>query len=138
MTLEERLIGCYVLNADDAVRTNGNNLVDKLHWVAVWKKLTDALVVHNRLFIRVVDRCLNLMFADLLTHQAGKLIVYSVSRTCCNDATLDWFTNESHITDDIKELMACALVVPHQRLVLDVTDMGCIDVRNMKKVGELV
>ena len=78
------------------------------------------------------------MLANLLTHQAGKLIVDGMTRTGSDDATLDRLTDKSHIADNVEKLMTCAFVLPLQRSVLDIAQLVGIHARNLKMVGELV
>ena len=52
------------------------------------------------------------MLTDFLSHQAGKLVVDGMSWTSGDDSSFDGLTDESHITDDIKQLMASTFVVP--------------------------
>ena len=78
------------------------------------------------------------MFAYLFAHEAGKLVVDRVAGTCGDDAAFDRFADESHVTDDVKQLMARALVVPLQRAVLDIAYLRGIDMRYVKEVSELV
>ena len=118
VTGKEWLVAGYVLNAHDAVRTNSNDLIDQLHRVAVRQELTDADIIHDWLLVRIVDRSLNLVLANLLAHEAGELVVYGMARTGSDDATLDRLTDERHVADDIEQLMACTLVLPLQWAVL--------------------
>ena len=102
MTGEERLVAGYILYAHDAVRTHSNDLIDQLHRVAVRQELTDADIIHDWLLVRIVDRSLNLVLANLLAHEAGELVVYGMAWTRSDDAALDRLADECHIADDIE------------------------------------
>lgn len=86
--MEEWLVAGYVLNAHDAGRTHGDDLINQLHWVAMRQELADADVIHDWLLVWIVDRSLDFVLADLLAHETGELVVHGVARTGCNDATL--------------------------------------------------
>ena len=101
MALEERLVGRDVLHADDAGGADGNHLVDQLHGVAVGQQFADAVHVHHRRLVGVVEGCLNLVLAYLLAHFAGKLVVDGVARTGGNDTALDGLANQRHITNNV-------------------------------------
>lgn len=138
VTGEERLVAGYILYAHDAVRTHSNDLVDQLHRVAVRQELTDADIIHDWLLVRIVDRSLNLVLANLLAHEAGELVVYGMAWTRSDDAALDRLADECHIADDIEQFMTCTFVLPLQWTVLDVTQLVGIHVRHLEMVGELV
>ena len=138
VTGEEWLIAGYVLNAHDAGRTHGDDLIYQLHWIAMRQELADADVIHDWLLVWIVDRSLDFVLANLLAHETGELVVHGVARTGCNDATLDRLTDECHIADDVEQFMACTLVLPLQRTVLDVTQLAGIHVRHLEMVGELI
>ena len=138
MSLEERLVGCYVLHAHNACCSESNDLVDKLHGVAVGQELTNAHVVHHGCVVRVIDGRLDLMLANFAAHLACKLVVYGVSRTCCYDASLDRLAYERHVAYDVEELVTCTFVLPHQRLVLNVSELCGVHVRHLEEVGKLV
>ena len=138
VALEERLIGGDILHAYDGRCPHGNDFVHKLHGIAVGQKLADADIVHQRLLIGVVDRSLYFVLTDLLAHQTGKLIVDRVAGACGDDTTFDRLADERHVTDDVEQLMARALVVPLQGSVLDVAYLCGIDMWHMEKVGKLV
>ena len=78
------------------------------------------------------------MLLDFLAHQACKLVVDGVARTCGNDASLDGSSDEGHITDDIEQLVTRAFVLPLQRLWLNVADLGGIHVGHLQQVGQIV
>ena len=121
MTLEEGLVGCDVLDADDGVGAQRNDLVYQLHRIAVGQQFTDAVHVHHGLLIGVVDGGLHFVLADILTHQTGKLVVDGVTRTGGDNPSLDGFADESHVANDVKQFVACTLILPYQGLVLDIT-----------------
>ena len=138
VTLEERFVAGDILDTHDAGRPHSYHLVYQLHRVAVRQELTDADVVHDRLLVRIVDRSLNLMLANLLAHQASELVVHCVTWASGDDTTLDRLADESHVAYDVEELMASTLVLPLQRTVLDVTQLAGIHVRYLEMVGELI
>ena len=78
------------------------------------------------------------MLADFLAHEPCKLVVDGMAGTCGNDASLDRFTDKCHVTDDVEQLMPGTLVLPHERLVLDVANLLGIHVWHLKYVGQLV
>ena len=102
------------------------------------QELTDADIIHDWLLVRIVDRSLNLVLANLLAHEAGELVVYGMAWTRSDDAALDRLADECHIADDIEQLMTCTFVLPLQWTVLDVTQLVGIHVRHLEMVGELV
>jgi hypothetical protein len=65
VTCEERLVAGDVLQSYDAVRTYGDDLIDELHRIAVWEQFADAVDVHYRRLVRIVEGCLNLVLAYL-------------------------------------------------------------------------
>ena len=138
VTGEEWLVAGYVLNAHDAGRTHSDDLIYQLHWVAMRQELTDADIIHDWLLVWIVDRSLDFVLANLLAHETGEFVVHGVTRTGCNDATLDRLADERHIADDVEQLMASTLVLPLQRTVLDVTQLAGIHVRHLEMVGELI
>ena len=135
---KERLVAGDVLQSYDAVRTYGDNFIDELHRIAVWKQFADAVYVHYRRLVGVVEGCLHLVLAYLLTHKTCKLVVYGMSGTCSNDAPLDRFADESHIADDVKQFMTCTLVVPDKGLVLYVSQFRGVHARYSEEVGKFV
>ena len=136
VTLEERLVGCNVLHTHDGVSAQRNHLIDELHGIAVGQEFANLVHIHYRLLVGIVDGCLDLVLTNLLTHQTGELIVDGMTRTSGYDAALDGFADESHIADDVEQLVACALIVPLQRLVLDVTQIGSIAMLYVEHVGQ--
>lgn len=138
MPLEERLVGCDILHTDNACCTHCHNLVHQLHGITMRQQAANADVVHQRGVVGVIDGCLNFMLADLLAHEAGKLVVDGVPWPCGDDASLDGLSDQGHVADDVKELVPGALVVPHQRFVLDVANLGGIHVWNFQKIGQFV
>ena len=138
VTGEERLVAGYILYAHDAARPHSDDLIDQLHRVAVRQELTDADIIHDWLLVRIVDRSLNLVLANLLAHEAGELVVYGMAWTRSDDAALDRLADECHIADDIEQFMTCTFVLPLQWTVLDVTQLVGIHVRHLEMVGELV
>ena len=101
MSDKERFIACYILNTDDTCRTNGNDLVHQLHGVSVRKQLANAVVIHDWCLIGVIDRSLDLMLPNLFPHEAGKLVVDSMSWASSNDTSFNRFTYQSHVADDV-------------------------------------
>ena len=121
VSLEERLVGCHVLDADNGIGTQSDDFVYQLHGIAMREQLADTVDIHDWLFVGIVDRSLNLMFTYLFAHLTSELVIDGVTRTRSDDASLDGFANQRHVTDDVKQLMACTLILPYQRLVLDIT-----------------
>ena len=78
------------------------------------------------------------MFADNLAHCACKLVVDGVAGACCNDASLQRLSYEGKVAYDIKQLVSCRLVVPNERLVVQITELLRIHVRNSEYIGKLV
>ena len=128
VSLEERLVGGDILDADNRIGTQRDNLINQLHGVAVGQQFANLVDVHYWLLIGVVNGCLDFVLADLATHLAGELVIDGVSRTGGDDATLDGLADKCHIADDVEQLMACALVLPYQWLVLNVTQLGSVAV----------
>ena len=102
------------------------------------QQFTDAVHVHYRLIVGVVDGCLNLVLANLFAQQTGKLVIDGVTRTGSYDAALNGTADEGHVTDDVEQLVACTFVLPHQRLVLDVAQVGGVAVLHVQHVGQHV
>ena len=130
MSHEERFVACNVFHTYDTVRSYGNDFVNKLHGVAMRQQLANANVVQQRLFVGVVNRSLYLVFTNLLAHESGKLVVYGMSWTSGNDASLDGLAYKCHVTDDVQKFVTGTLILPHQRFVLNVTNLGSIHVGN--------
>ena len=104
----------------------------------VGQELADAHVVHQWLVVGVEDGGLHLMLANLLAHETGELVVDGMARTGGYDAALDGLADEGHVAHDVEQLMACALVLPHQRAVLYVAGLRGVHVGNVEQVGQLV
>ena len=121
MTLEERFVGSYVLYADNVVGSQLDDLVHELHGIAVGQEFLYLLDVHDGLLVGIVPRGLDVVLADFLAHHTRKHIVDGVSGAGGNDASLDGTANQCHVSDDVQQFVACGLVVPNKRLVLDVT-----------------
>ena len=78
------------------------------------------------------------MLANLFAQQTGKLIVDGVAWTGSYDATLNGTADKRHVTDDVEQFVPCTFVLPHQRLVLDVAQVGGIAVLHVQHVGQHV
>ena len=130
MSHEERFVARNVFHTYDTVRSHGNDFIDKLHGVAMRQQLANANVVQQWLFVGIVNRSLYLVFTNLLAHESGKLVVNGMSWTGGNDASLDRLPYKCHVTDDVQKFVTSTLVLPHQRLVLNVANLGGIHVGN--------
>ena len=75
---------------------------------------------------------------DFFAYLACKLIIDCVSRACCDDASLDGFAYKGKVANDIQQLMTCRFVVPYQRNVIDITQLGGIHVGNTHYVSQFV
>lgn len=102
------------------------------------KELSDAVVVHHRFVVGVVDGGLNLMLSNLLAYEPCELVIHGMARSGGDDAAFDGLSDERHVADDVEKLVTGALVVPHQRLVLDVANLCGVDMWNVEEVGKLV
>ena len=138
MSLEERLITGDVLHTDNAGRTDRDHLVNQLHGIAMGEKLTDSVHIHDGSLVGIVEGCLHLMLTNFLAQQPCELVIDGMTGTGSDDPTFDRTTNQGHVADDVKQLMTSTFVLPHQRLVLDITDLGSIHVRNFQHVGQMV
>ena len=78
------------------------------------------------------------MFADFLAHQSRKLVIDGMSWSGSDNATLDRFANECHITDDIEQFMACTFVFPLQWFVLDIAEFCSIHAGHLEVVSKLI
>ena len=78
------------------------------------------------------------MLTNLLADFARELIINSVTGTGGNDTALDWLANQSHVANDVKQLVTGSLVLPLQGLVLDVTQVGGIAMLNVEHVSQHV
>ena len=78
------------------------------------------------------------MFTNLLAHESGKLVVNSMSWASGNDASLDRFPYECHVSDDVQKFVTSTFVLPHQRFVLNVANLGGIHVGNFQYVCKLI
>ncbi len=136
--MEERLVARDVLHADNACRSQSYHFVYQLHGVAVGQEFADAVDVHYRCFVGIVDRCLHVVLAYLFAHLSCKLVVDGVAGSCGDDASLDGLAYEGEVADDVKQFVARALVFPYERLVLDVSQFRRIMVRSLNHVGQLV
>ena len=102
MSLEERFVACNILHSYNTARSQGYNLVDKLHGITVRKKLANAVNIHHRGFVAIIYRSLNLMLAYLTAYQTGKLVVYRMARTGRYDTAFERLSDKRHITYDVK------------------------------------
>ena len=138
MALEERLIGSDILHTYYVVGTLFDNLVDQKERIAVRKHLADAVVIHQRLLVRIVDRSLYLLVFDFATNLLGEGSVDGVARTSGNDTTLQRTADESYIAQDVKELMACGLILRSQRYIIDIAELAHTLVGHIHQVGQTV
>ena len=123
MAHKEWLIGSDTLDAYYIVVVlNLHYLIDQLHRVSVRHDLLDAHVVHHRCLVWVVDRSLNLGTFHILAHSTSQFVVDHVTRLCSYYTTLDKLSDEGEVTNDVEELVACRLIVPCQRTLLDVAE----------------
>ena len=102
MTLKEGFIGSDILDSYNIVGTNFNHFIYQLEWIPVRKQFADAVYIHDRRFIAVVYGSLYFVQTDFFAHLTGKLVVDRMSRTSCNDAAFDGFTDKGKVTDDIE------------------------------------
>ena len=102
------------------------------------QKFTNAVDIHDGLFVGVIARCLHIVLAYLLAHHTGKLVVDGVTRTGGDDASLEGLSDEGHVADDVEQLVAGGLVFPHQRLVLDIAQFLGIVVLGTRLLTQLV
>ena len=61
-----------------------------------------------------------------------------MSGTCSYDAPLYRFAYKRHIADDVKQFMTCALVVPNEGLVLDISQLCGVKTWYTEQVGKFV
>ena len=59
-----------------------------------------------------------------------------MSGSCRYDASLDGLADESHVAYDVKQLVACTLVVPDERAVLDVSKFLGVYARHAECVAQ--
>ena len=78
------------------------------------------------------------MATYLTTHLASKLVVNGVARLGGYDAPFKWPADESHVADDVKHLVACRFVFPHQWFGIEEAELGCIFVLNAYFIGKAV
>ena len=97
-----------------------------------------ADIVHNRGLIRVVDGGLNGVLLDFFAHQPGKLVVHRVPWPRGYNPTFDGTADKSHVTDDVQQLVAGTLVLPHQWAVLYITYLLGIHMGHLEYIGQLV
>ena len=102
------------------------------------QQFADAVHIHHWFLVRIVDGGLNLVLADLLAHLAGKLVVDGVTRARGDDTTFDGFSDEGHITNDVKQLMARTLIIPLKGLVLDIAQVSSIAMLHMQHICQHV
>ena len=123
MAHKEWLIGSDTLDAYYIVVVlNLHDLIDELHRVAVRHDLLDAHVVHHRCLVWVVDRSLNLGTFHILAHSTSQFVIDHVTRLCSDYTTLDELSDEGEVANDVEELVACRLIVPCQRTLLDISE----------------
>lgn len=138
VALEEGLVGGDVLHTYNAISTQSDNLIYELHRVTVRKQLSDAVVVHHGFLVGIIDGRLHLVLANLLAHEARKLVVDRMAGAGGNDTSLDGFADQCHVADDVEELVARTFVVPQERLVLDIANGLGVDACHLEQVGQLV
>ena len=138
VSLEERFVYGYVLYTYNVVGANLYHLVYQCKRIAVGEQLTDAVYIHHGCFVAIIYRCLDFVQADFLADGTGKLVVDGVARTGSDDASLDGLANQSQVADDVEQFMTGGLIVPHQRNVVDVAQLGSIHVGNSHDIGQLV
>ena len=78
------------------------------------------------------------MLTDFLAHQSGKLVVHRMSWTCSNNPSLNRTADKGHIADDIKQFVTGTFIVPYQRLVLDIPQVGSVHMRYSQHISQLV
>ena len=72
------------------------------------------------------------------THLACKLVVDGVAGPRGYYASFDGLSYQGHVAYNVKQLVACAFVFPHQGLVLYVAKLGGVAVLYMEHVGQFV
>ena len=102
------------------------------------EQLAYAVDIHHRLAVGYVDGGLYLVLAYYLAHLAGKLVVYAVSGTGGDDASLYGLAYEGEVADDVKQFVARGFVVPHKGFVVEVAEFGGIHVGYAHDVGKTV
>ena len=78
------------------------------------------------------------MLANLLAHHAREHIINSVSWSGGDDAPLDGLADESHVANDVEQLVTGWLIVPHERLMLDVAEIVGIVMLSARQLAQLV
>ena len=138
MSCEERLVAGNILYTYNRLTANAYDFVNQLHGVAVGQDLANTIYVEHGFHRRIIDRSLNLVLAYLLTHRACEPIINCVSGTCSNDASLERFANQSHISDNIQQFMTGTLVLPSKGLMLQVAEFRSVHVRYLQVITETV
>jgi len=138
MTDKIGLVGCNILHAHNKLVGELNNLIHHQKRITVRKQLTDAVVIHHRLCIHIIDRRLYLIDFDILANKPRQLIVDLVSGAYGNQPPFDRFTDQSHITDDVQQLMACRFIGKSQLPVIQVAQLVGIMMRDVEFIGYIV
>ena len=138
VSLEEGFVARHVLDSHDAVLLDVDDLIDQLHGITVRKEFPYARNIHQGRHVRVVLGCLHLMTAYFPPHHAREHIIYSVSWSGGNDASLDGFAYERHIANDVEQFVTRRFVIPNERFVLDVAKVVGIVMLSSGQLAELV
>ena len=102
------------------------------------EELAYPIDVDYRLNVGVVDRSLYLRVLDLLTEHAGKLVVDGVSWAYRDYAAFKRTADKSEVANHVDQLVASRLVVPFQRLGVDVTQLVECHARHIDHVADAV
>ena len=138
VSLEVGLVGGDVFDTDDVLLTHVYDLVDQQEGVAVGEQLADAVVVHQRRDVGVVNRRDHVHAFDVAAQQLGQLGVDGVAGACGYDAALEGSAYQGDVADDVKQLVACRLVVGLEGLLVDETELADMLVGHVHQVADMV
>ena len=101
-----------------------DNFVNQEEWIAVRKQFANAVDVHHRCDVGVIDRRLHFLALDFAANLLRECGVECVTRFVGNDAAFERASDECDVANHVEQLVASRFVGEHQRLVVDVAQVG--------------
>ena len=121
MTLEERFVHRHVLDGHGMFLVNLYDLVDQQEGETVRNQFLDAVCIDYRGLVGIINGGLNFGMLHLMAHHAGEFVVDCVSGAYGHHAALDGTAYQGQVPYHVHHLVTGRLVVPGQRLGVDVT-----------------
>ena len=123
MSLEERFVDSNILDTDNIVRTFVDYFVNEQERIAVRQMMADSGVIHQRLYIRIIDRSLDLVAFDVVADFFSERCVYCMSGTSGDNTSFQRTAYKGNVADKIHQFMARRLVLMFESVRIDITEV---------------